>query len=114
MYRRYFLAAAGSLAVASSLRAETFDKKLRIAVIGHTGRGNYGHGLDTVWLDLPETEIVGVADANADGLKAALQKLKVEAGIADYREMLSAVKPDITAVCPRYVDEHADMVLAAV
>ena len=24
-------------------------EKYRVAVIGHTGKGNYGHGLDTVW-----------------------------------------------------------------
>ena len=28
-------------------------RKYRIAVIGHTGRGNYGHGVDTVWFESP-------------------------------------------------------------
>ena len=46
--------------------------KYRIAVIGHTGRGHYGHGLDRVWLELPQCEIAGVADADPQGLKAAL------------------------------------------
>ena len=35
-----------------------------MGVIGHTGRGNYGHGLDTVWQKLPDTEIEAVADAH--------------------------------------------------
>lgn len=120
MQRRKFLAA-GSAAVFASTgsgigadAAEGEAKKLRVAVIGHTGRGNYGHGLDTVWLDLPETEIVAVADADAAGLQAAQRRLKVGRGFADYREMLSAVRPDVTAVCPRFVDDHAAMVLAAV
>jgi predicted dehydrogenase len=119
MDRRSFLAAVGSVPVSAwagslPLRADEPTKRLRVAVIGHTGHGNYGHGLDTVWLSLPETEIVAVADSDAAGLAAAKQRLHAADGFRDYREMLSAVKPDITAVCPRFVDEHADMVLAAV
>ena len=36
----------------------------RVGVIGHTGRGNYGHGLDVVRNSLPGCEIVAVADAD--------------------------------------------------
>ena len=36
--------------------------KYRVAVIGRTGKGNYGHGLDTVWLNNNRAEIVAVAD----------------------------------------------------
>ena len=32
---------------------------------------------------------------------------------ADYREMLTKVKPDIVAICPRYADQHRDMAVAA-
>ena len=39
-----------------------------MGVIGHTGRGNYGHGLDVVWNLLDETSIGAVADANEGGL----------------------------------------------
>lgn len=88
-------------------------KKYKVAVIGHTGRGNYGHGLDRVWLELPECEIVGVADANPAGLKAALGRLKTDKGFADYRELLDQTKPDLVAICPRWLDQHHAMVLAA-
>jgi predicted dehydrogenase len=87
---------------------------LRVAVVGHTGRGNYGHGLDTMWLRLPETEVVAVADADEKGLAAALKKLKVTRGFGDYRAMLAETKPDIVAIAPRWIDQHRDMVLAAV
>lgn len=87
--------------------------KYRVAVIGHTGRGNYGHGIDTVWLDLPECEIVAVADADAAGLEQARKRLRVNRGYADYRQMLDEVKPDVVAICPRWIDEHCSMVLAA-
>ncbi len=89
------------------------QKKYRIGVIGHTGRGNYGHGIDRVWLELPQCEIVGVADANEAGLKAAVTRLKAPKGFADYRKMLDELKPDIAAVGPRWLDQHRDMVVAA-
>lgn len=88
-------------------------KKYRVAVIGSTGRGNYGHGIDTVWLNIPEAEIVGVADDNKDGLAAAARRLKTENAFRDYREMLDRVKPQFVSICPRWLDQHHDMVLAA-
>ena len=100
-------------AVLSTSNSFAADKKWRVAVIGHTGRGNYGHGLDTMWLKLPETEIVAVADADAAGLKAAQKKLSVATGYADYRQMLKETKPDIVAIGPRHVDQHRDMIVAA-
>ena len=85
----------------------------RVGVIGHTGKGNYGHGLDTVWLDLPNCELVGVADAHEGGRVAAAKRLKTSASFADYRELLDKTKPDIVSICPRWLDQHHDMVAAA-
>lgn len=115
MNRRHFLATATSAAaVYTAGAAAQSQEKWRIGVIGHTGRGNYGHGLDTMWLTLPETEIVGVADANAEGLVKAREKLKGAPGFADYRQMLAEAKPDIVAICPRHIDQHHDMALTAI
>jgi predicted dehydrogenase len=88
-------------------------KKYRVAVIGRTGRGDYGHGVDTAWFELPNTEIVAVADDNKAGLAEAARRLKVEQVFGDFRQMLDAVKPDIAAVCPRWIDQHRDMIVAA-
>lgn len=86
--------------------------KYRVAVIGHTGRGNYGHGIDTVWLSFPECEMVGVADPDEAGRNAAAARLKAPAAFADYREMLDKTKPHIVGIGPRWLDQHHDMVLA--
>ena len=51
-------------------------RQYRVAVIGHTGRGNYGHGLDVVWNALANIQMVAVADANEKGRAAAQQRLK--------------------------------------
>ena len=87
--------------------------KYRVGVIGHTGRGNYGHGIDTVWSHLPECEVVAVADANENGLAEAIKRVKAPKGYADYRQMLDEAKPDIVAIGPRWTDQHRDMVVAA-
>ncbi len=86
---------------------------MRVAVIGHTGRGDYGHGLDTVWLSLPSCTLVAVADADPTGRAQAAQRLQVTQVFADYRQMLDEVKPDIVSIAPRWLDQHCDMVLAA-
>jgi len=120
MDRRTFLTASTSAAAlaAGTLAGELIGRaeqttRWRVAVIGATGRGNYGHGLDTAWLRLAQTQIVGVADADENGLASAMKRLSVDAGFRDYRKMLDAVKPDVVAVCPRFPDQHLDMVIAA-
>jgi predicted homoserine dehydrogenase-like protein len=53
---------------------------LRIGVIGRTGHGDYGHGLDTVWARVPGTQVVAVADDDREGLaKAASSVLNFSA-----------------------------------
>ena len=37
--------------------SEHMAKKYRVAVIGRTGHGNYGHGLDVVWKALDNVEM---------------------------------------------------------
>ena len=85
----------------------------RVAVYGRTGKGNYGHQLDTAWLDVPQTQIVAVADEQPQGRAAAATRLKVDRTYASYVQMLDDEKPDIIAICPRWVDQHAEIALAA-
>ncbi len=85
----------------------------RVAVIGHTGRGNYGHGLDTVWLDIPNCELVAVADPDEKGRGQAAQRLQAPAAFADYRQMLDQARPQIVSIGPRWVDQHRDMIIEA-
>jgi predicted dehydrogenase len=87
-------------------------KKYRVGIIGRTGRGDYGHGLDEVWRELPQAEIVSIADENPAGLKSRAERLGIKARYADYRKMLAAESPDIVSVAPRWLDCHHDMVLA--
>ena len=54
------------------------SQNYRVAAIGRTGRGEYGHGLDKVWLDVPEAKIVAVADNHAGGAAAAAKRLNAQ------------------------------------
>lgn len=84
----------------------------RVAVIGHTGRGDYGHGLDVMWQRIADAEVVAVADGA--GLAAAQKRMPGVAAFVDYRQMLNQIKPEIVAIAPRHVDQHHDMCIAAV
>jgi predicted dehydrogenase len=89
-------------------------KTFRVAIIGRTGKGNYGHGIDTVWLDFPDrTKIIAIADENSEGRAAASRRLHCDKTYADFRQMLEREKPDIVAICDRWLDQHPAMVIAA-
>ncbi len=87
-------------------------KTYRVAVIGSTGRGNYGHGIDTVWREVPGIEVVAVADDNKSAIPAAMKATGAAQSFVDFREMLDRVKPEIVGIGPRWLDQHRDMVLA--
>lgn len=86
-------------------------KTYRVAVIGRTGKGNYGHGLDEVWKLIDNAEIVAVADEDEKGRAAAVKRLNCKTGYADWREMLEKEKPNIVSVCSRWLDGHREMVV---
>ncbi len=113
--RRDFLLTAAAMAALPNLSAcaQPSSNVLRVAVIGHTGKGNYGHSMDTLWLALPETQVVGFADANEAGHEKEKAKLPGVPAFTDYRKMLAELKPDIVSVATRHIGEHRDMILAA-
>ncbi len=114
--RRSFLklaAGTGALVLTGAVRAGEPPPKWRVAVIGHTGRGDFGHGLETPWRKSAEAEIVAVADAGRDGQAKAQKRFAGTRFFTDYRRMLGEVKPDIVLVTPRHADQHGAMTQAA-
>ncbi len=104
--------AAAVLAAPAVLRGAA-AKPYRAAVIGHTGHGDYGHGLDVVWRDVPQADLVAVADPDPKGLADAGKRLGVHKLYTDYRKMLDEVKPDLVSIAPRWIDRHCEYVVAA-
>src|SRR4051794_16461445 len=88
-----------------------FEPPYRAAVIGRTGRGDYGHGLDVAFVNQPKLTLVAVADEDDQGRAAAARRLGVEKSYADYREMLDREKPQFVVIGPRWVDRHKEMIL---
>lgn len=88
-------------------------KKYRVGIIGHTGRGDYGHAVDAAFLKVESAEVAAVADPNEAGRAAAQKRTGTKAAYAGYRDMLAKEKLDIVAVCPRWIDQHHDMLVAA-
>lgn len=86
------------------------EKSYRACVIGHTGRGNYGHGMDTCFDGFANIRVVGLADPNEKGREA--RKGKAERLYADWREMLSKEKPNLVSIGPRWVEQRVEMFTA--
>lgn len=95
-----------------SLSPASYSGTYRAGVIGHTGRGGYGHGLDTAFLGLPGVTLVAIADPDQAGRRAAGARAGAARGYADYHDMLEREALDVVAVGPSYLDEHEAMVVA--
>jgi predicted dehydrogenase len=88
-------------------------KYLRAAVIGHTGAGGYGHGLDRLFHRLDGVRLSAIADPDPEGLDATQIRTGAEKAYADYREMLACERLDLVAVAPRETGERYEMAKAA-
>lgn len=117
MNRRAFLQQSAGWAAWSALasagNAATSRPAMSAAIIGHTGRGNYGHSLDLIFADRPGIEVVAVADPDAGGRERALTRIGARRGYADFREMLARERPQLVCVAPRWTEQHHAMVRAA-
>lgn len=118
--RRTFLRASAATATAcvlgQSFRHRSFASsgaKLRVGIIGATGRGDYGHAVDVAFTKIPRVEIVALADHDAQGRAAAAKRTNPKTVYADYHEMLDKEQLQMVAICPRWVDQHHDMITAA-
>lgn len=110
--RRLFLSQILALGTAP---ATLLGKKnsFKVGVIGSTGRGNYGHGLDIAWRNVADAQVVAVADDHHRGRSSALKRLGCKKGYQDYRKMLQTEKPDFISICPRHADQRVPMIEAA-
>lgn len=114
MNRRTFLSSTALALLGSQLSSSGQEGgRRRAAIIGHTGRGNFGHDLDRIFDGRPEIEVVAVADADPKGLAKVADRLQVAGRYADFREMLEKERPELVCVAPRHSDQHHAMTLAA-
>ncbi|MSQ43137.1 MAG: Gfo/Idh/MocA family oxidoreductase [Chloroflexi bacterium] len=82
-----------------------------VAIIGHTGRGNYGHSLDRAFEGVQGTRVIAVADPDQTGRERVRALTGAPVGYADYREMLARERPDITVIASREIGDHLQIVM---
>jgi predicted dehydrogenase len=108
--RRDVLAGMAAWPLVHAWPQDKAPKTYRACIIGHTGRGNYGHGMDTCFDGVPAVKVVGLADPVEKGRDA--RKAKAERLYADWREMLAKEKPDLVSIGPRWVEQRVEMFTA--
>ena len=86
---------------------------MKACIVGHTGRGDYGHGLDLAFQKIPDVLVAAVADPDGKGRAEAVRRTGAERGHADWREMLRLEKPDLVVAASRWVEGRAEVVVAA-
>ena len=89
-------------------------KRYRVAIAGHTGRGNFGHDWDLTWNGFRNVEVVAASDPDPAGLARAVKRSGARKGYADYARMLREEKPDLVTISPRWASARVEMVEAAV
>ena len=112
MNRRTFLAAAGAMAASLPLRAQA-AAPYRACVFGHTGRGGYGHALDTCFNGMDNVKVLAVADPDEKGRLAAQKRTGAAHCYDSLPGMLDGEKPDLVSLGPRWVERRLEMLTAA-
>ena len=84
----------------------------RAVVIGHTGRGDYGHGLEAIFAGRPGIELVALADPVEAARERRVRETGALRAYADWRELLERERPDLVSIAMRHADQHADVALA--
>src|SRR6266513_675481 len=87
--------------------------KFKAVVIGHTGRGDYGHGLEGIFSNRSNIEIVALADPDPDGRAKTAATIHARRSYADYPEMLEKERPNLVSIAMRQSDQHHAIALAA-
>lgn len=109
--RRFLAAAAGVAASPRLLRTDGQGTILRAAIIGHTGRGDYGHGYDQAFAGLAGVEVVAVADPDPEGARKAAARSGAARTYADYREMLARERLQLAVIAMRHPRWHRAIAL---
>src|SRR5689334_21408005 len=100
------------IAAAGIPMAASADSRHRVALIGQTGAGDYGHDWDIAWNDLDSSLVVAVADPDEAGRARAAQRSKALRSYAGYREMLEKELPEFVGICSRSPAQRVEMVRA--
>ncbi|MGO1406204.1 MAG: Gfo/Idh/MocA family protein [Leucobacter sp.] len=83
------------------------SRRLRVAILGETGHGDYGHQIHLGFAECPDVEVVAVADADDAGRRAAATRLGASRSFSTLDDMLRWGAFDAVVVASRNVANHA-------
>ena len=86
---------------------------LKAAIVGETGGGNYGHGLDRVFNDFAGVNVIAVVDPDEKGREAVREKMNAQHAYAEFEAMLVQEKPDLVSIASQWTNQHFEMAKAA-
>src|SRR5206468_956195 len=72
-----------------------------------------GHGLDAIFVNRPNIDLVALADPDSQGRNKLVAKLGAPRAYADYRDMLEKERPQLVSIAMRQADQHYAIALAA-
>jgi predicted dehydrogenase len=107
--REFILSAVGTVGAGRLFGAAA--PPLRAAVIGHTGRGDYGHGLEKIFAGRLGIELVGLADPVAVNRTRVANQIGAPRAYSDWRELLAQERPQLISLAMRHADQHAEIAL---
>jgi len=87
-------------------------QRLRAAVIGRTGRGDYGHGLETIFKNRLGIDLVALVDPDPEGRTKTAVRIGAPRQYAGYKEMLEKERPQLVSVAMHHADQHHEIILA--
>lgn len=85
----------------------------RAGIVGHTGAGDFGIGLDKVFQRLDGVRLDAIADLNEEALEDTRARIGAPAGYGNYREMLEKENLDLVCVACGWPAEHYETIKAA-
>src|SRR5438094_36182 len=113
MNRRDFVRMIAAASFGLPLCGRGADSKLRAAVIGSTGHGDYGHGLEGIFRNRAGIEVVALADPEEAGRRRTAKQIGAAHQYTDYRELLEKELPQLVSIAMRQARFHYEIALAA-
>jgi len=111
--RRTFLKTVSLLSASAvpAFAAARTAPPLKAAVIGHTGRGDYGHGLERIFEGRPGIELVAIADPDPIGLERTAKALGGPRSYSNWKLMLEREQPRLVSIAMRHSRLHHEIAM---
>ena len=82
---------------------------LRVGLIGETGGGEYGHGLEKMFDDRTDGVVVAIADSDPAKRSEVAAQIGEPRQYDDWRVMLAEEKPELVVIAERWSERHFEL-----